>query len=82
MIIYYMSISDGIFSLKETQLFSFVSEQRKEKNLKYHFNIDKKLSLYAALLTRMGFSVDMGISEKELIFRYEDFHKPFLLNTC
>mgnify|MGYP001624912330 CR=1 FL=1 len=51
--IYSLSFHESSWTRYDTSLLSFVSKERRNKILNYHFDIDKKLSLYAALLTRM-----------------------------
>lgn len=65
----------------DTALLNVVSPQRRERILKYHFPIDRKLSLYAALLTRMQLSRQTSIPADTLTFSYEANHKPYLLSA-
>lgn len=65
----------------DDQLLKSVSSQRQEKIMRYIFEADKKLSLYAALLTRLSLSLATGIPASELIFSIENNKKPLLLST-
>ena len=61
---------------------SFVSPARQRMVLSYRFSIDQKLSLYAALLTRMVLSLHTGIPPRELKFFSKQFCKPRLLEPA
>ena len=79
MLIYMLPVTD-IWTKKDEMLLSYVSPKRKDKILKYTHIIDRKLSLYAALLARLGISQLTGISSSELDFTKDLNKKPFLLN--
>lgn len=66
------------WSTIDNTLLSFVSKERQQKVKKYVFDADKKLSLYAALLTRMQLSLYTQIPFNELSFSYTSLNKPFL----
>lgn len=65
----------------DSQLLKSVSPQRQEKIMRYVFEVDRKLSLYAALLARMGLSLATGIPASELIFNTTQGQKPSLLSS-
>lgn len=65
---------------EDSMLLSYVSLQRQERILRYTFEADKKLSLYAALLARFGISLIMGLPTSELVFSIDTNKKPFLLS--
>lgn len=65
----------------DSQLLKSVSPQRQEKIMRYVFESDRKLSLYAALLARMTLSIITGIPASELIFSIGKNQKPLLLST-
>lgn len=65
----------------DTELLNHVSPQRRERILKYRYPIDRKLSLYAALLTRMLLSIQLKIPSHELAFSKDEHNKPYLLSA-
>lgn len=77
MYIYCLPILTNTWEDIDTHLLQFVSPKRQEKVLKYRYSIDQKLSLYAALVTRMGLSTAAGIPASELSFFCSSDHKPF-----
>lgn len=79
--IYYLPIHNGLWQAVDAQLLSFVSPQRQKIVLSYKFVIDKKLSLYSALLTRMKISILSGIPNTNLCFDSKFLHKPLLLSA-
>lgn len=81
MFIYCLPIIDSSWQDIESHLLSFVSLKRQEKVLNYHYSIDKKLSLYSALLVRMQLSILTGIPNHELLFHYNLYGKPILLSN-
>lgn len=79
--IYSLSFHESSWTRYDTSLLSFVSKERRNKILNYHFDIDKKLSLYAALLTRMEICNWTGISATQLSFSIEPQKKPLLISV-
>lgn len=73
-------LNDSLFEKKEKYLMNFVSQDRRMKIERYKFEKDKKLSLYAGLLTRIGLSKISRISESDFIFYQKSMHKPYLKN--
>lgn len=65
----------------DSQLLRLVSPQRQEKILRYVSEADRKLSLYAALLTRFSLSTICGLPALELVFDVAANQKPILLST-
>lgn len=64
----------------DEMLLDFISESRKNYILRYHFEVDRRLSLYAALLTRMQLSIYTKIPADQLIFEKGAHKKPYLCN--
>ena len=62
-------------------LLSFVSPERKITISKYRFSMDKKLSLYSALLTRMELSKLTDIPPQNLLFHTSYLQKPSLISS-
>lgn len=63
-------------------LLQYVSPKRQEKIHRYKFDSDKVTSLYGAILTRLGITRMLGCNNSDLIFEYEDNHKPSLAAYC
>ncbi|HWT73261.1 MAG TPA: 4'-phosphopantetheinyl transferase superfamily protein [Mobilitalea sp.] len=80
MYVYCLPIKNANWDESDTKLLACVSRQRQEKVLSLRFHIDQKLSLYAALLTRMGLSQLTGIPSEALLFGNQVNHKPLFLN--
>lgn len=81
MYVYCLPIKNTSWDELDTKLLRFVSQQRREKVLGYRFHIDRKLSLYAALLIRMELSRLTGIPTADLLFHSRYNHKPLLLTA-
>ncbi len=79
--IYCLPILDNVWNIVDTQLLAFVSPQRQKLVKGYHYPIDQKLSLYAALLTRMGISKFSGIPVSALRFQTGFMQKPILISA-
>lgn len=60
------------------KLLPYVSAKRQEKIHRCRFDAEKVTSLYAALLTRLGITRMLGCNNSDLLFEYEDHHKPSL----
>lgn len=78
---YYLPITNPTWLPVDTQLLSFISPERQQKALNYYHSIDRKLSLYSALLVRMAISNLSGIPASELHFQSKLMHKPKLLSA-
>lgn len=76
--IYCLPIQNSSWQDTENRLLSYVSGKRQQTVLNYRHPIDQKLSLYAALLTRMKLSQLTGIPNDSLLFHYNPFGKPLL----
>ena len=78
MLLYYcLPITSQCWGIKEDSLFSLISSERKDKIKNYHHTIDKKLSLYAELLARIGLSHVSGLPISSIQFSYSSNGKPF-----
>ena len=64
----------------DSQLLKNVSLKRQKKIEKYVFEVDRKLSLYAALLARLSLSIVSGLPAQELIMGLDTKQKPILLS--
>ncbi len=76
--IYYLPIDDKLTDLFYA-LLPLVSEKRREKISKYHFDIDKKLSLYSEVIVRKSAIDILGIKNSEIVFENNDFGKPYIV---
>lgn len=79
--IFTLPLTNISWTSTDERLLPFVSLERKEKILRYRFSVDRKLSLYAALLTRMELSKLIQIPAKELTFQSSTSLKPKLLSS-
>ncbi len=62
------------------ELMKFVSHEKKEKLIKFKFDIDRKLSLYSELLVRYQACKELNLLNKEIVFAKNKNGKPFLLD--
>lgn len=79
--VYTLLFKELNWTQSDSFLLSFVSEERRNKILKYKSDIDKKLSLYAALLTKMKISNWTEINVNQLSFGRNHMGKPVLLSA-
>lgn len=56
-----------------------ISEERKEKLERYHFEADKKRGLFAEILLRYGLGKDLGIKQDDILFETNEYGKPKLI---
>lgn len=73
--VFYCTISD-VWGEVDDLLIKYVSPQRQLKIVKYKYQMDRKLSLYAALLTRMQLSKITGCAPMDIEFNIVKNHKP------
>ncbi|MFP3155738.1 4'-phosphopantetheinyl transferase superfamily protein [Lachnospiraceae bacterium ZAX-1] len=76
--IYYLELKSTVFTNNDKNLLHYVSKQRSEKVLRYRFDIDRLLSLYGELLTRMTLSQIIGTSTSNLDIHTDSNRKPYL----
>lgn len=79
--IYYLPLTSALWTRNDSQLLTCVSQERMDKVLCYKNIPDRRLSLYAALVARMGLSLMTGIPAGKLLFYNEPNHKPELLSV-
>lgn len=79
--LFLLSLTNCSWDHLDEYLLSFVSPERKVVISKYKFSIDKKLSLYSALLTRMELSKLTDIPPRNLLFHTSYLQKPSLIST-
>jgi len=79
--VYHLSINSPSWDEIDSQLLTYVSTERQGKILRYVNISDRKLSLYAALIVRMGLSQMTGLPIAELFFSAKANHKPMFLSA-
>lgn len=79
--VYYLPLDSSPWSPADERLLSSVSGRRQERIKKYAYDDGRRLSLYAALVTRMGISLQTGIPAASLAFQAESGHKPICLTA-
>ena len=80
MTIYYLPITPRPWNHIDTMLLSYVSDERKSRISRFKFVPDQKLSLYAALLTRMAIIELTHMSNQDLHFSTNRNQKPYLIS--
>lgn len=78
--IYTMIFDEEKWGEKEEKLVQYVSDKRKNKILKYKFEIDRKLSLYSELITIIGVVNLTGCKRDMIKFAVMPSGKPYTLN--
>jgi 4'-phosphopantetheinyl transferase len=76
--IYFLSITEQIEQPKFNELLFLLSDQKQEQIKRYHFDIDKKLSLYSDLLVRITACQTLDIKNTDIFFRKGDHGKPYI----
>jgi len=76
--LYYLPINTLINETSFNKLLSFISNESKEKIKRYHFDIDKKLKLYADIMIRIIACRTLYIKNSEIIFEKEEYGKPHI----
>lgn len=79
--IYFLPFLSLSWNKSDLQLMEHVSPERKKKIQSYLKDSDRKLSLYAALVARMGLSKATGIPSSELFFTTSPNQKPKLCSS-
>ncbi|PRT33997.1 4'-phosphopantetheinyl transferase family protein [Bacillus wiedmannii] len=77
---YAMNIKNKIDKEAFQQLEKKISNDRREKIKKYHFEEDKKRSIIAELLLRHSLKKEFGINREQVQFTKNSFGKPMLKN--
>lgn len=76
--IYLSEISENMDEKTFATLCSFISEEKKKKIERFHFSVDRKLSLYAELLVRILACEELRLPNRKLHFTKNDYGKPHL----
>lgn len=77
--LYLLQIKEEQYDDKIESLLAKVSEERKIKTKNFTRWIDQKRCILGEVLLRYILWKHCGITSKELVFRYNEFGKPFLL---
>ena len=75
--IYFTEISEKE-NVEMTDFMQLVSTEKQERLNRYHFQMDRKLSLYAELIVRQQAMFLLGLDNNELEFGVKKHGKPFL----
>lgn len=78
---YYLSFTSNAWTPTEDILLTYISPERRLRIFRYVHTVDRKLSLYAALLARMALLKHTSLTMDELQFQYKPNHKPVLLTN-
>lgn len=81
MYVYLMKNTEKKWTLIHQKMLNLVSKERCEKIMRYHFEEDRILSLYTAILTRIAVIRLLGCSNESIIFGENEKHKPILLKA-
>ncbi len=76
---YVINLCDSEFN-PENKLIHYISAERRERLKYYHFDIDKKISLYGELTVRMALAKFLNCSPKEFTFEKNNYGKPYISN--
>lgn len=79
--IYYAKISDIIILDRFNQLLTLVIKEKQEQIKQFHFDIDKKLSLYSKTLIRIIICKELNINNKAIVFEKNKYGKTHLKAT-
>jgi len=77
-VVYFAEISEFEDEDETEKLLSCVSNEKRQKLKRYHFPIDRKLSLYAELLVRQKATEDLQITNDSIKFSVNEYGKPYL----
>ena len=76
--VYAIRIDDSIDDYTYRQLLSYISKEKYERIKKFYFMEDAKRALYGNLLVRHLACNKLNVANNELIFKCNEFGKPFL----
>lgn len=77
--IYFIELDESIEFSKYEPLLRLLSPEKKERILRFHFEIDRKLGVVSDLLVRYLACRYLEVDNSELIFETNEYGKPFLL---
>ncbi|MDD2362492.1 MAG: 4'-phosphopantetheinyl transferase superfamily protein [Oscillospiraceae bacterium] len=76
--LYFIEISEVIDIDEFNRLLLSVSKEKQERIMRFHFDIDKKLSLYSEVFVRTIICEMFNINNKEITFEKNEYGKPYL----
>lgn len=76
--IFYLRLTDQIEQHSFSRLLNLVSSEKQEQVKRYHYEIDKKLSLYSELLVRGIACCMLDMNNNQIIFQKEEYGKPYI----
>lgn len=76
--IFAVQIQDNIEKRQLYSLLSYVSQEKREKMLKFSSIIDMQRSLIAEVLIRIIINKELGLLNDQIIFKINEYNKPFL----
>lgn len=77
-ILFYLPIDKFMNETTINKLVQFTSNKKREQINRYHFDIDKKLSLYSDLLVRILACQILHLNNDCIEFEQNDFGKPYI----
>lgn len=77
-ILYYLKISDDFYFEHFERLLFSVSVEKRKKIKGFHFNVDKKLSLYSEIIVRYVICRKFNINNSKIVFTRNEYGKPYL----
>lgn len=79
--LYYVNVDSQLNKSVFNSMLDFVSPEKKNKVLKFRFDIDRKLSLYSEILVRCLICKTLSITNKDIEIQQDELGKPFLKNN-
>lgn len=76
--IFVVDVNEAIGEKCRQQLLNAVSEDKREKIYRFHYEKDALRALYADTLARYLACNKLGIKNKDIIFKYNEYGKPYL----
>jgi 4'-phosphopantetheinyl transferase len=77
-LIVFTELSDNVIDKLFYKLLIYVSKENRQRFLKYKYDIDKKLGLYAEFFVRHQICKELNISNHEIVFSKNEYGKPYL----
>lgn len=78
--LYYLLINENVNNNTFSKLLKLILKEKQRQIKRFHFAIDKKLSLYAELLVRIMACQILGIDNVEIKFDKLEYGKPYIKN--
>ena len=78
-LLYFVELDESIPFDQYSDLLSLLSKEKQEQIQKFHFEVDKKLSLLSDVLVRYVACNLLGVSNVDLLFQKNEYGKPHLV---